>query len=146
MTKFVFQSPGRYVQGAGMISELGKETAKIGNSALLIADKVVWDITSKSVEESFQGVDIKYNHLQFSGEASGNEIGRLADEGKKFESNVVIGLGGGKTLDTAKDVADGLRADVVIVPKKASTDAPTGASSVNYEDDSDKEGSDMYDI
>lgn len=145
MTKFVFQSPGRYVQGAGMISELGKETAKIGNNALLIADKVVWDITGKSVEESFQGVDIKYNHLQFSGEASGNEIGRLADEGKKFESNVVIGLGGGKTLDTAKAVADALGAPVVIVPTTASTDAPTSALSVIYSDDGVFEGYKFYD-
>lgn len=49
-------------------------------------------ILLKSVEESFENVDVKYNHIQFSGEASDKEIERLTDEGS-FGSDVVIGLG-----------------------------------------------------
>lgn len=145
MAKLVFQSPSRYVQGTGVISELGQETAKIGKNILLIADEVVWDIAGKSVEESFENVDVQYNHIQFSGEASDKEIERLTDEGKSFGSDVVIGLGGGKTLDTAKAVADKLSAPTVIVPTTASTDAPTSALSVIYSDEGVFEGYKFYD-
>lgn len=145
MAKLVFQSPSRYVQGTGVISELGQETAKIGKNILLIADEVVWDIAGKSVEESFENIDVKYNHIQFSGEASDKEIERLTDEGKSFGSDVVIGLGGGKTLDTAKAVADKLSAPTVIVPTTASTDAPTSALSVIYSDEGVFEGYKFYD-
>ena len=43
-----------------------------------------------------------------------------------------IALGGGKTIDTAKTVADGLGLQVAILPTTASTDAPCSALSVLY--------------
>ena len=45
---------------------------------------------------------------------------------------VVVGIGGGKTMDTAKAVADNYRAATVIVPTTASTDAPAMGLSVIY--------------
>ena len=40
---------------------------------------------------------------------------------------MIMGIGGGKTLDTAKGAANTLNLPVVIVPTSASTDAPTSA-------------------
>ena len=45
---------------------------------------------------------------------------------------VVVGIGGGKTMDTAKAVADNYRAATVIVPTTASNDAPAMGLSVIY--------------
>ena len=39
MRKFIFRSPSRYIQGAGVINDLAKETEMIGQSPLLIADE-----------------------------------------------------------------------------------------------------------
>lgn len=47
----------------------------------------------------------------------------------------MIGLGGGKTIDSAKAIADLLEVPVVIAPTIASTDAPTSALSVIYTDE-----------
>lgn len=145
MTKYVFRSPSRYIQGAGVIEELAKETEAIGQQPLLIADEVVWDITKEAIEASFEGSESEYHFEQFNGEASTKEIDRISDKGKEQSVDVVIGVGGGKTLDTAKAVSDQLGVPVVIVPTTASTDAPTSALSVIYSDDGVFEGYKFYD-
>ena len=48
---------------------------------------------------------------------------------------LIVGIGGGKTLDTAKSVASRLNIQVVIVPTIAASDAPCSALSVFYDND-----------
>ncbi len=47
MSKFIYQSPGRYVQGKGIVSSIAEETERLGSHALIIADEVVWNITEE---------------------------------------------------------------------------------------------------
>lgn len=44
----------------------------------------------------------------------------------------MVGIGGGKTLDTAKAIGYYQKLPVVVIPTIASTDAPTSALSVIY--------------
>ncbi|KAB8307911.1 glycerol dehydrogenase [Erwinia endophytica] len=134
MSKFVFSSPRKYVQGAGVLAQLGEYVAELGDSVFVVADETVWGLIGKEVQASLQQYKIKFHYQQFNGEASKNEITRLAGMAKNEGSNLVIGLGGGKTLDTVKAVADELKQPVVIVPTIASTDAPCSALSVIYSD------------
>ncbi|MFT4465626.1 MAG: glycerol dehydrogenase [Sodalis sp. (in: enterobacteria)] len=135
MRNFIFSSPGKYVQGSGVLDELGHYLSALGSKAFLIADDVVWGITGERVQATLKKADIAYNYERFNGEASGNEILRLAGVARDAQTSVVVGLGGGKTLDTAKAVADELKHPVAIVPTVASTDAPCSALSVIYSDD-----------
>ena len=43
--KIIYQSPGRYVQGKGVIESIADETQRLGSHALIISDEVVWNIT-----------------------------------------------------------------------------------------------------
>lgn len=63
------------------------------------------------------------------------EINRVVSLGKEQGCNPIIGLGGGKTIDSAKAIADLLKSPVVIAPTIASTDAPVSALSVIYTDE-----------
>lgn len=135
MKKFVFRSPSMYVQGKGVMAELGEQTEKIGTNPLIVADEIVWDIVQEMIENSFEKANNDFVYEEFKGEASSGEISRLANIGKEKNVDVVIGVGGGKTLDTMKAVSDELHVPVVIVPTTASTDAPTSALSVIYTDD-----------
>ncbi len=47
---------------------------------------------------------------------SDNEINRVVSLGKEQGCNLIIGLGGGKTIDSAKAIADLLKSPVVIAP------------------------------
>lgn len=134
MSKFVFSSPRKYVQGAGVMAQLGEYVAELGNNAFVVADEVVWKLTGKEVQDSLRQHAVEFHYQQFNGEASSKEISRLAELAKKDGARLVIGVGGGKTLDTVKAVADELKQPVVIVPTIASTDAPCSALSVIYSD------------
>ncbi|MDC8099742.1 glycerol dehydrogenase [Chryseobacterium rhizosphaerae] len=135
MNKIIFSSPGKYVQGMHIINELGSYLVPMGKMAFLIADDIVWNLVKTKVVKSLDKEQVEYHYESFRGEASINEISRLAKIGKSRNIKVVVGLGGGKTLDVAKAIADELGVSVAIIPTVASTDAPCSGLSVLYTED-----------
>ena len=129
--------PGRYVQGDHAFSVLGEEVARQGKQPMLICDPFAHANLLDDIH-SGMGSDIEYSVELFSGENSDEEIERLLKIAGENNVDVIVGIGGGKTLDTAKAVAYRHRARSVIVPSLASTDAPCSALSVIY---NEKDGS-----
>lgn len=144
MSQRVFTSPAKYVQGKNAIEDIGSYLKDFGGQSLVIADNIVWDIAGHKVVDALKRSDVSVEKITFSGESSKKEISRITDAGKKAEATIVIGVGGGKTLDTAKAVSDDLNAYTVIVPTAASADAPTSALSVVYSDEGVFEGYRFY--
>lgn len=145
MSNIIFVSPSKYIQGKGALNSLGQHIKLIGQKPLIISDDIVWNITGEAVNKSFESVNIESHFVSFNGEASLNEVNRIIEEGQEHAVDLVIGLGGGKVIDTAKAVADGLDVRVAIVPSTASTDAPTSALSVIYSDEGVFESYKFYD-
>jgi glycerol dehydrogenase len=71
----------------------------------------------------------------FCGECTKKEIEKFEDQVKQQNCDVIVGLGGGKALDTAKAVAEVTRVPLIILPTIASTDAPCSRSAVLYTED-----------
>ena len=126
--------PGRYIQGPDALNELGNEIKRFGENGFIISDPFVYD---EILPDHFSKLekDVKLGKERFEGECTDKEIKRLADIVKKQGSDVVIGFGGGKTIDTAKAVAYELKKPMIIIPSLASTDAPCSALSVIYTED-----------
>ncbi|MFP4662397.1 MAG: glycerol dehydrogenase [Halanaerobiales bacterium] len=123
-------SPGKYVQGKGTIKELEKHIGDMGSRILVLIDPYVIDFLEEDIKEGLQN---KESIIEiFNGECSKNEINRIKDVIEQHEIEVVVGVGGGKTLDTAKAAAYYSGLPVGIVPTIASTDAPCSALSVIY--------------
>jgi glycerol dehydrogenase len=123
--------PGRYIQGYDALNVLGEETSRFGKKAFAILDPFVMDELLPSFRETLEK-DLTVTFERFEGEASDEEVSRLLDKVRSAQADIVIGIGGGKTLDTAKAVAYERKSPMVIVPTIASTDAPTSALSVIY--------------
>jgi Glycerol dehydrogenase and related enzymes len=121
--------PARYVQGAGALSLLTEEVARLGDTALAVVDPMVMPALEAALHA---GGGVRVSMERFGGECSDEEIGRMAAAARACGARVVIGMGGGKPLDTAKATAHALGLPVVIVPTIASTDAPCSALSVIY--------------
>ena len=121
--------PGRYVQGAGALYSLREEIGRLGKKALAVVDRSVEKIVAPYLK-SGDGVTFVCN--EFCGECCDPEIERLSTLARKESCDVIIGVGGGKSQDTAKAVGFTLGKPVAIVPTLASTDAPCSALSVIY--------------
>lgn len=124
-------APQRYIQGDKALDELGKQVKPLGQKPMVLSDSFVLQLLDARLAQimaPFSG----WQKEVFGGEASKDEVNRLAKRTREENCDVVIGIGGGKTLDTAKAVAYHLNLPVVIVPTIASTDAPTSALAVLY--------------
>ncbi|MBE9373633.1 glycerol dehydrogenase [Saccharopolyspora sp. HNM0983] len=125
-------SPGRYVQGNGVLTRLGERIEKLGANPLLLADDVVREIVEPTVRSSFDAAGVPVVFERFGGTPTAAESSRVASVLREKGLDVVVGVGGGAPIDTAKAAGDDLGLPVVAVPTVASTDAPTSALSVVY--------------
>ena len=112
-------SPSRYIQGKGTLKELNKYTEKLGKKLLVIVSASGKKRVSAAVEASIAGTDTSVTWEIFNGECSRTEINRILKTYQEIGGEVVVGIGGGKILDTAKAVAFYAKTPVVIVPTAA---------------------------
>ena len=122
--------PGKYVQGEGAIRELPSILASFGERGMVLASSSVIDkvLPSSGFVPSEPGMLVE----TFGGECCEEELARILKiiEGKRVD--VLVGMGGGKTIDAAKIAADRANIPVIVVPTIASTDAPTSGCAVLY--------------
>ena len=128
-------SPNKYVQGQGELSNLSGYVKSLGTSVLILISAGGMKRLGSLVESSFADTGIAYAFETLGGECSENEINRLRKVVAEKKCDCVIGIGGGKILDTAKAVSYYEKCPVVVCPTIASTDAPCSALSVIYSDD-----------
>jgi len=124
--------PGQYVQGIGALDRIGSIIKDFGEKPLIVSDDVVWSILGERVTAGIAESGMKPILASFGGECSHSEIDRISALCRDAGGDVVIGLGGGKTIDTAKAVSVNLSLPVIISPTIASNDAPTSRVIVIY--------------
>ncbi|WP_119166720.1 glycerol dehydrogenase [Algihabitans albus] len=132
MTVRIFGFPGRYLQGPGALEHLGETAADLGGGdAVLIADPVVAGAAARA-ERSLQDAALRVIRL-----ASPTECTPAAAESLKAQAesaDLVVGFGGGKTIDLSKAVARALDSRLIIAPSIASNDSPTSRLIVFYDE------------
>lgn len=127
----IISSPGSYIQGSGELSMLAEHYTLLGRQgAYIIVDKFIHDTYQNEIISSFKEKGIRYELAVFGGECSRAEIEK--HQKQLADCDVIVGIGGGKTLDTAKAVAFYGELPMMIVPTAASTDAPCSHVSVIY--------------
>ena len=137
-------SPSRYIQGRFELNNIREHTEVYGRKVFFLIDVFFFADMKKKFAEVYAGSDSKIQCEQFGGQCTEQEILRCTDLAKDLQPDVVVGIGGGKTMDTAKAVADNYRAAVVIVPTTASTDAPAMGLSVIYTPEGEHVGARHY--
>ncbi len=127
-TKAVF--PGKYIQGENAIKELPELIKLLGKKGLILGSPTVIKKILPGYPDFKQSDFIEIE--KFNGECCESEIKRINGIINEKGIDVLIGMGGGKTIDTAKIVSDRVNIPVIIVPTIASTDAPCSGCAVIY--------------
>jgi glycerol dehydrogenase len=122
--------PGQYTQGPDLINKIPEVMSGFGEKPMILTDPLFLERVQTIMESSNNAVI-----EEFTGECCYKEINRINEIAKMNNISVIAGVGGGKTLDCAKVVADRLEIPVVIVPTLASTDAPCTGVAVIYTED-----------
>lgn len=138
-------SPERYIQGPGEFDNLKFYTDKFGKKVTAFIDQFLYEEYSEKLRQMYGDGDHRVNTLVFSTEVTTELIDAQAQELKTDAPDVVIGIGGGKTIDVAKAVGTKLKVPFIIVPTIAATDAPTSSLSVIYNPDGSHAGEFFYD-
>ncbi|HPX97445.1 MAG TPA: iron-containing alcohol dehydrogenase, partial [Thermotogota bacterium] len=134
MTRMII-GPGKYIQGNGEMKRIARYAAGLGDSFFFIVSENGLKRVEECIRESFTDCGAKLVFGLFQGECSRIEIERIRALFRKEKCSVVVGVGGGKIIDTAKAVAFYENVPVVIAPTIASTDAPCSALSIIYSEE-----------
>jgi len=126
--------PGRYIQGPEAISHLPALLAEFGvKSPVIVMDDVVRVAAGDAIVSPLREAGMVPKILKFPGECSAEAISNLALEIDSTRDDVIIGFGGGKTIDTAKGLSKAHNLRLIIIPTIASNDSPTSRLIVLYD-------------
>ena len=120
---------GVYVRFPEYCRELGTRFAVVGGVTAM--EKALPSLTA-ALEGS--GME-KLCALPFGGACTQSAMERLSDEIAPLEPDFIVGMGGGKAIDTAKGGAARLKKPLVSLPTLVSNCAPITALSVVYRED-----------
>lgn len=130
----IFGSPRRYIQGPGALARLGEELARLGASAVLVADAHVEGLVAPAAVESCRAAGVTLSQVRFGGEITYAEVARMEAACEDAKPAIVVAAGGGKTIDASKLLSRALGARIVTVPTIASNDSPTSHIVVVYDE------------
>lgn len=122
-----------YTIGPDAISYLQGMVGTYGDRALIVGGKTALEKSKDKIVQALTrhgGID--FHICWYGGEVSYENIDMLIGEAEKNRSNLIIGVGGGKAIDTAKGVAEKLKLPIFSIPTIASTCAATTALSIVY--------------
>lgn len=130
------QMPFRYLQGQGLIDKLIKYTCFYGDNYAFITDETIENMMGKRIEKIFKSEkNKKYSIFKYEKDCNQREIDNLLSRIDKDTFDIIVGVGGGKSLDIAKIIAATMDKTLVIIPTTASNDSATSALSVLYKED-----------
>lgn len=118
--------PSRYVQGPDALKQAGTLLNEFGfKRPALLCDETVRQLALPGLVDSLKAAGLKPGVVDFPGEINQGTMAECNSKVAGQNPDVVVGLGGGKSIDAAKAAAAHCGTPVVIAPTVASNDAPT---------------------
>ncbi|PKN72767.1 MAG: NADH-dependent alcohol dehydrogenase [Deltaproteobacteria bacterium HGW-Deltaproteobacteria-10] len=114
MQNFVFDNPTKIIFGKGQISKTGKEVSRFGRKVLLVCgrESIKKNGIYDQVMSSLRKEDLSI--VEFPGVKSNPMLAHARkgiDLAREAQADVVLAVGGGSVIDTAKTIAAGVPAD-----------------------------------
>lgn len=127
--KLVRGEPGQYVASQGALKELPARLSLFQRPVIVTGQKAY------AAFVKYFGKEADWPVLFYDRTASHEDMDRLAAQAGQLGADVIIGIGGGKVMDTSKGVADRLNIELVLVPTLVATCACSTPLLVAYHPD-----------
>jgi len=135
-------APAQVMRGSGVLQSAVPIIASLGKSPLIVTGDRTFAIGESHLQPILQHHDLQVSLGSYGGDCSEASLKSLGKQAKEHQADMIIGMGGGKALDTAKLLAHQLKLPVVTIPTSAATCAAWTALSNVYS----PEGAFLYDV
>ncbi|MBW4676447.1 MAG: iron-containing alcohol dehydrogenase family protein [Desmonostoc geniculatum HA4340-LM1] len=135
-------APAKVIRGSGVLQAAASEISCLGNRPLIVAGERTLAISQENLQPILETQQLHSAQVSYGADCCEASLKSLRKTAKEHKADVIIGVGGGKALDTAKLVAQQLQLPVVTIPTSAATCAAWSALSNVYSED----GAFLYDV
>lgn len=137
--------PTVYIQEPQILQQSGEWLGKFGKKLFIITGKNAWKKAGTQLEESLKIYALQYELSYFNGECTYEETERLLSM-LPDGIDLIVAVGGGQCMDTAKIVAHRSRLKIATIPTLASTCASTTPLSIMYKPGHEYLGMEYFDF
>jgi len=128
--------PSKYVQGAGVLTQLGAYVRQYGERPFVVAGRTSFSKVKARLQACLLAASVPMVGFDDTvTECTKAKIDEIATRAEYLDADVIIGCGGGKAVDTAKAVAEKLHVPAFTVPTQCATNADGMADSVVFTED-----------
>lgn len=135
-------SPGQVHRGSGILAAAGDAIAQLGTRPLVIGGDHSLPLVEATLSAIANEQSLTVAQAIYQPDCSESSLATLRQAAEQHQADVVIGVGGGKALDTAKLLAYQCKVPIVTVPTSGATCAAWTALSNIYSN----EGAFQYDV
>lgn len=135
-------APAQVLRGRGLLAQVGSAIARFGQRPLVIGGNCTLAAIQPQLQPALECEKLQTVWMTYSPDCSETTLATLTQAADQHHADVVIGIGGGKALDTAKLVAFQHHLPVVTIPTSAATCAAWTALSNVYSE----QGAFQYDV
>jgi glycerol dehydrogenase len=139
------RTPRLYLNEPGAISKAGSFVGTLGSKALIIGGATAFGVAREQLTKTLAATGVQYHFEVFEGFPTTEAAERYAGVVKATGADVIIGVGGGRALDTAKLSAHHAGLDLIAIPTIAATCAAFAAVVVLYNKDGASTGYELPD-
>ncbi|MCC0176926.1 iron-containing alcohol dehydrogenase family protein [Waterburya agarophytonicola K14] len=125
-------APARVLRGEHCLRDSGKEIAKLGVRPLVVGGDRTLAAISSNLEPIFTQEQLVAEFASYSPDCAESSLSRLKEMVQQHQADLIIGVGGGKALDTAKLLAYQCNLPIVTLPTSGATCAAWTALSNIY--------------
>ena len=135
-------APARVLRGENCLANSGAEISKLGQRPLIVGGEITLQAISPIIEPVLAAEKIIGESANYSPDCAESSLARLRNSVEQHQADLIIGVGGGKALDTAKLLAHQCNLPIVTIPTSGATCAAWTALSNIYSE----AGAFQYDV
>lgn len=114
-------APAQVIRGRGVLQQSGAVLARLGQRPLVVVGDRTLATVRPLLHTALESAQLQTDYAAYHPDCSEKTLTALQSAAHAHQTDLIIGVGGGKALDAAKLLAHQLGLSVVTIPTSAAT-------------------------